>query len=123
MFCLVRVEDTVEHRKQLMIAKKGLWDIYRTQHSKTGKGSEGSEGQHNAVFLEAHVRHCIDLLRNSLVCRRDLTIEAKNEELGGVTGLETAHQCVDWDRLVAWTSEREKISSVFNRVLRIEPSR
>ncbi|EMR71355.1 putative hydroxyindole o- protein [Eutypa lata UCREL1] len=36
-----------------------------------------------------HIRHCIDLLRQSLMCNADLTIELKNEELGGVTGFGT----------------------------------
>ncbi|KAI0448080.1 S-adenosyl-L-methionine-dependent methyltransferase [Xylaria telfairii] len=36
-----------------------------------------------------HIRHCIDLLRQSLMCNADLTVELKNEELGGVTGFGT----------------------------------
>jgi len=54
-----------------------------------------------------HIRHCIDLLRNVLMCQPDLTLEVKNEELGGVTGFGTEHQCVDWKALVDWTSEWE----------------
>lgn len=52
----------------------------------------------------AHVRHCIDLLRNSIMCRPDLTIEIKNEKLGGVTGFGTEHQCKDWAQLLSWVS-------------------
>ncbi|KAI1092133.1 S-adenosyl-L-methionine-dependent methyltransferase [Rostrohypoxylon terebratum] len=37
----------------------------------------------------SHIRHCIDLLRQSLMCNADLTIELKDEELGGVTGFGT----------------------------------
>jgi len=50
-----------------------------------------------------HIRHCVDLLRQALMCRPDLTIEEKNDELGGVTGFGTAHQCYDWEELVSWT--------------------
>jgi hypothetical protein len=54
-----------------------------------------------------HIRHCIDLLRNVLMCQPDLTLEVKNEELGGVTGFGTEHQCLDWRGLVDWTSKWE----------------
>ena len=50
-----------------------------------------------------HIRHCIDLLRQALMCRPDLTIEEKDEELGGVSGFGTTHKCHDWDQLVSWT--------------------
>ena len=50
-----------------------------------------------------HIRHCIDLLRQTLMCRPDLTIEVKDEEIGGVKGFGTQHQCYDWEQLVQWT--------------------
>jgi hypothetical protein len=50
-----------------------------------------------------HIRHCIDLLRQTLMCHPDLTIEEKDEELGGVRGFGTVHQCSDWGQLVSWT--------------------
>lgn len=54
-----------------------------------------------------HIRHCIDLLRQSLMCNADLTIELKNEELGGVTGFGTVHRCVDWPGLLKWIQPYE----------------
>lgn len=54
-----------------------------------------------------HVGHCIDLIRQSLMCQPDMTIEVKDEKLGGVTGFGTRHVCRAWDRLVAWTSAWE----------------
>lgn len=54
-----------------------------------------------------HFRHCIDLLRQSLMCQPDMTIETKNETIGGVTGFGTEHVCKDWDALVKWTSKWE----------------
>lgn len=54
-----------------------------------------------------HVRHCIDLLRQSLMCNPDVTIEVKNETVAGVTGFSTKHVCKDWDQLVSWTSRWE----------------
>ena len=55
----------------------------------------------------SHIRHCIDLLRHALMCQPDLTVEVKDEKLGGVTGFGTEHTCVDWKQLVDWTSEWE----------------
>jgi hypothetical protein len=47
-----------------------------------------------------HIRHCIDLLRQSLMCRPDTTVELKDDEVGGVKGFGTEHLCKDWDMLV-----------------------
>ena len=41
------------------------------------------------------------------MCRPDLTVELKEEELGGVRGFGTKHQCSDWKELIAWTSKWE----------------
>ncbi|KAF2107982.1 hypothetical protein BDV96DRAFT_588054 [Lophiotrema nucula] len=51
--------------------------------------------------------HCIDLLRNALMCQPDLTLEVVNASLDGVTGFGTQHMCVNWKELVDWTSEWE----------------
>ena len=55
----------------------------------------------------SHIRHCIDLLRNALMCQADTTVEVKNDALGGVTGFGTEHRCVDWERLMAWVGDWE----------------
>lgn len=54
-----------------------------------------------------HVRHCIDLLRQSLMCTPDVTVETKEEELGGVRGFGTEHVCRDWDELKTWMEKWE----------------
>lgn len=61
-----------------------------------------------------HIRHCIDLLRNALMCQPDLTVEVKDATAGGVHGFGQTHQCVDWRHLNEWTSRWEswKSSSV-----------
>ena len=57
------------------------------------------------MYSAAHVRHCIDLIRHSLMCQPDLTVEVKDPEVGGVTGFGTEHQCRDWEELMRWTRE------------------
>lgn len=54
-----------------------------------------------------HFSHCIDMLKNSLMCRPDTTIELKDVEIGGVTGYGAEHLCVNWDQLVGWVSKWE----------------
>jgi len=55
----------------------------------------------------AHIRHCIDLIRQSLMCYSDTTIEEKDELINGVRGFGTLHQCRDWRGLVKWTEETQ----------------
>ena len=59
----------------------------------------------------AHVRHCIDLLRQSLMCAPDLTVETKDPARGGVTGFGTTHRCRDWTQLVAWVARWEEVGA------------
>ena len=52
-----------------------------------------------------HIRHCLDLLRQTLMCHADTTIEEKDVAAGGVHGFGVEHQCRDWDELVALTRQ------------------
>jgi hypothetical protein len=54
-----------------------------------------------------HIRHCIELLRQVLMCQPDLTVEVKNLSVGGVAGFGTEHQCRDWNQLMSFTKEWE----------------
>ena len=54
-----------------------------------------------------HIGHCIELIRNTLTCRPDTTLELKDLQAGGVTGFDAEHLCVDWDQLVEWVSQWE----------------
>ncbi|KAF2250332.1 hypothetical protein BU26DRAFT_379493, partial [Trematosphaeria pertusa] len=58
-----------------------------------------------------HMRHCIDLLRQALMCTPDLTGEVKNETLGGVTGFGTVHECRSWGGLMEWMGEWEDVGA------------
>jgi len=41
------------------------------------------------------------------MCTPDVTVEVKEEELGGVRGFGTEHVCRDWDELKTWVGEWE----------------
>ncbi|KAF7508281.1 hypothetical protein GJ744_009426 [Endocarpon pusillum] len=53
-----------------------------------------------------HVLHCIEFLRQSVMCHADTTIEAKDENLHGVVGFGIAHACRNWDQMVKWVEDR-----------------
>lgn len=76
-----------------------------------GDGQEGTVRPRVERALQehslGHIRHCIDLLRQSLMCNADLTVELKKEELGGVTGFGTLHRCVKWPALLDWIQPYE----------------
>jgi len=83
--------------------RKGYWAI----HAAATEGRQIAEEDLPFMSSPPHIRHCIDLIRHSLMCQPDLTIELKEEELGGVRGFGTEHQCLDWVELIAWTSKWE----------------
>ena len=53
-----------------------------------------------------HAGHCLEYLRQALICAADSTIEPGNTTTKHVTGLGVMHECRDFDGLVAWTQER-----------------
>ena len=83
--------------------RQGYWEIYKA----ATEGRKIAEEDFPFMSSPPHIRHCIDLLRHSLMCRPDTTVEVKNKELGGVTGFGTEHICRDWTQLVEWTSKWE----------------
>ena len=53
-----------------------------------------------------HIRHCLDYLRQSLMCCMDTTAETKERGSNGVKGFGTEHNCKDWEQLMQWISKR-----------------
>ena len=51
------------------------------------------------MYSPRHVRHCLDLLRQSLMCLADTTVEVQDVEAGGVHGFGVEHKCRDWGEL------------------------
>lgn len=63
------------------------------------KGERLSENSIPMMSSPPLVRHCIDLLRQSLMCNADVTVEEKDEK-GGVLGFGTTHECVNWTAFI-----------------------
>ncbi|KAI9644386.1 hypothetical protein NHQ30_007743 [Ciborinia camelliae] len=68
-----------------------------------------------------HIRHCIDLIRQSLMCQPDLAIEEKDQEKGGVSGFGVEHKCKSWEQVTQWVEkwqnynieeERERVKAL-----------
>jgi hypothetical protein len=83
--------------------REGYWTVFKAAVNGTRIDPE----ELPFMASPSHIRHCIDLLRHSLMCQPDITIELKNEELGGVTGFGTEHQCKDWNQLMEWVARWE----------------
>lgn len=63
----------------------------------------GEPPEHHA--RPAHVRHCIDYLRQTLMCHSDTNLEPIDKGLDGVTGFGSDKQCWDFSRLADWAGE------------------
>ncbi|OGM50716.1 hypothetical protein ABOM_000490 [Aspergillus bombycis] len=64
-----------------------------------------------------HTKHCIDYLRQSIMCASDATLEGSGV-LGGdgnpvraVDGWNSTHQCRDWDSLYDFASRHRMLDS------------
>ncbi|KAI1357502.1 hypothetical protein F5Y08DRAFT_159559 [Xylaria arbuscula] len=64
-----------------------------------GAGHGAPHGSHEE---HSHVRHCIDYIRQSLMCHADTNLEPINFELGGVTGFDSPRRCRDIAKVKEW---------------------
>ncbi|GAP92596.2 hypothetical protein SAMD00023353_9200060 [Rosellinia necatrix] len=87
--------------------RQGYWLI----HDVAMAGERLNESSVPMMLRPPHIRHCIDLLRHSLMCNPDLTIEVKDDSLGGVRGFGEEHKCIDWSELKQWTATWESHKS------------
>ncbi|KAH8676551.1 hypothetical protein BGZ60DRAFT_259733 [Tricladium varicosporioides] len=83
--------------------RKGYWTVYDA----ATEGRKIVEEDIPFMASPSHIRHCIDLLRNSLMCQPDLTVEVKDMKKGGVTGFGTEHTCKSWNQLNEWITKWE----------------
>lgn len=78
-------------------------------HSEEGHSHHSEHSSEHSA--DAHVRHCLEYIRQSLICAADTTIEltvkAPEEGRVGVRGFGTQHVCRDFRQLVDWTSKWE----------------
>lgn len=59
--------------------------------------------------LTKHPDHCLDMLRQSIICQGDmqlLTMKWRQDGRIPTANFTSPHQCVNWDRLEAWATSR-----------------
>ncbi|MCJ1391627.1 hypothetical protein MMC18_004492 [Xylographa bjoerkii] len=100
LHCLLRfMKDGIRH---------GYWAVYLAAM----EGRKLDPAELPMMASPRHIRHCIDLLRQGLMCCADSTVEVKEGDADGVKGFGTTHYCRDWEQLVQWTSDVQARSSV-----------
>ena len=82
----------------------GFWKA----HDAAVEGRKLADSELPMTISPPHIRHCIDLLRQSLMCMADITVEIKDETAGGVHGFGVEHRCANWGQLVDWTTKWQK---------------
>ncbi|CAI6277560.1 unnamed protein product [Periconia digitata] len=61
--------------------------------------SKPGSGAHHA---DSHMQHCFDYLRQALMCASDTSLEERSDEISGVKGWGTTHQCRDFESVKEW---------------------
>ena len=55
---------------------------------------------------EIHTLHCIEFLRQSIMCHADTTIQTEAEYHRGILAFGVEYQCRNWSQLVDWVDDR-----------------
>ncbi|KAF5876766.1 uncharacterized protein Bfra_003172 [Botrytis fragariae] len=87
----------------------GIRHIYYLNNDAATTGTVLLDEELDLHMRRSHMRHCIDFLRQSLMCCGDSSIERVNPELKGVTGWGTEHMCTNWEELQEWVGERQRL--------------
>ncbi|KAI8951413.1 hypothetical protein F4801DRAFT_589638 [Xylaria longipes] len=77
-----------------------LWSIHQSFYTALHADS-GEVGMQDFP----HIRHCVDYIRQALMCSADTTLEPVDLVLGGVTGWNGTHVCRDFGRVKTWAED------------------
>lgn len=66
---------------------------------------QSAQGQEQTDSFE-HVTHCLDSLRQDVLCNADDTPRYTTLGKGKASGVGQTRKCNDWNRLEAWAQER-----------------
>ncbi len=92
--------------------RRGFYEVYDSREAIL-RGDNSSYGEESITLH--HVLHCIEFLRQSIMCHADSTIEAKDPDFHGVVGFGIAHSCKSWDQLVRWVNSRNGLNTDWGR--------
>lgn len=57
---------------------------------------------YETAYMLKHGSHCIEYIRQQLMCRPDLTLEPIDLETGSPKDWDVERVCVDWDEVSEW---------------------
>jgi hypothetical protein len=90
-------------------------------HSLLRNGSSVLAEEYPGSFAEytigGHFEHCVEIVRQALMCYADPTLEPMLEEDGSVsdagiaTGWGAKHQCRNYEKIVDWIDEQPKVKA------------
>ncbi|RDK38163.1 hypothetical protein M752DRAFT_279150 [Aspergillus phoenicis ATCC 13157] len=69
---------------------------------------QDSLSDHDIIDLPAHISHCVDIVRQSVMCRANTAIVTYSwikESRVPKTDFHAYSQCVDWDKFEAWADK------------------
>ncbi len=69
---------------------------------------QGYAGTRLTAEVAHHSAHCLDYLRQSVMCAGDTNLEGEGEGAG--PGWGSRHECVDYDAVLAWANEHSTMS-------------
>ncbi|KAI0897749.1 hypothetical protein F4806DRAFT_375667 [Annulohypoxylon nitens] len=76
--------------------------IYQSHHQE-----HYPEQQQDGAFTTPHLYHCLDVLREGIMCNADVTMNTLFwESPSRVLGERGPRKCTDWNRLQAWADDR-----------------
>ncbi|KAK2017114.1 hypothetical protein LZ32DRAFT_39060 [Colletotrichum eremochloae] len=102
LHCLDMIRQTLYEARPDFVAHS-----HNDTNARESHADHETAHDHNHSHDMYHIGHCFDLVRQSILCRPDLTIEVGDPAIGGVTGFGTEHQCVDWQQLMEWMRDHE----------------
>ncbi|ORY05913.1 hypothetical protein BCR34DRAFT_490529, partial [Clohesyomyces aquaticus] len=79
------------------------------EQSKNGSRSARNNDEHSDP---GHVRHCFDLLRQSIMCAADTNVEPIKPNLGGITGWGHERRCRDFRSVFEWAGKWSYVEPV-----------
>jgi hypothetical protein len=106
LHCLVRLLITVHlYTHPLILFQDAVRHAYYVLLDAVHDGHNVTMSELEDYSTDWHTRHCIDFLRQMLMCNADLHLEPVDPKLGGITGFGDGreHQCVVWEDVRDWS--------------------
>ncbi|KAK6391307.1 hypothetical protein LTR81_026780 [Elasticomyces elasticus] len=72
----------------------------------TALGTSQAEWKAMDDFTVEHRAHCVEYLRQSIICNADTTLEGETGSWTTSTGWGQTHSCVDYEALLDWANDR-----------------